>query len=182
MHIDIHTDASFNLTYKSGAYAFSIVHKDFRITYSDKFRESPTSSTEAEGWCVINAIIYFLKNVYAYHHVTSVTIYNDNVNIIDGFSCPIGKVRNPPKLLKEKLRWMLEGIFKKRKLALNIQYQWVKGHQEVTVSESAKENKWCDKACAKAVAGRNEHQIEFFRDIEYARTMKFGAKIKRSYI
>lgn len=182
MNIIINTDASFNNTTKTGAYAFSIVHEDFRITYSAKFSSSPTSSTEAEGWCVINAMVYFFKNVYAYHYVDSVTVFNDNIHVIDGMNCPLGKVKKPPKLVKERIRWMMEDLLRKRAVVLRINWQWVKGHQAFPLDATAKENKWCDKAAERASRGIYEHQIEFFKDTLYMRDMKFGAKIKKSYV
>lgn len=145
--ITINTDASFcNDTHASG-YAFYAICDTFKIMKSGNFKKKPRNATEAELFCIGNAIATVLKQP---------ELPKSNYIVVNSDS-EISLYKLSVEQERVKKNWL--GVMQIRTLAgtlrrkcntpkKNLNYRHVKAHSDVKDSRSWV-NEWCDKEAKK---------------------------------
>lgn len=144
MKIEIYTDGGCKKN-GEGAYAFTVVKGGDEIYFESKYEPKKMTNNKMELGGVINAVLYFKKN---FGKKYKLTIFTDSQYVQKGITeWIISWKRNDwcnsqGEPVKNKKLWK---YLDKLRKGLNIDFQWVRGHN------GDKHNERADQLCTQAI-------------------------------
>lgn len=137
--ITINTDASHHHQTKCGGYAFYIVSDLFKIKKSGKFKVNPENSTDAEMYCIINAL--HTLSIQDLPTVTHLVLNTDCIPCINMIMNPMTQLALKGKGYWDKIIELTE--------AKNYSIRHVKAHVKGHRTKREGANEWCDQEAKK---------------------------------
>ncbi|TXG76194.1 reverse transcriptase-like protein [Candidatus Dojkabacteria bacterium] len=142
MLVTLNTDASFCPETKCGGFAMWCASDKGRFKYSNRFREKPNSSHEAEVMAIINGIAAVLKKFENVNYIIVNTDCKFAIAILVNDRHYQRKNMGGSAKFKKYRRILGDVLLGK---SIELEYRHVKAHTDITDARTYV-NDWCDRA------------------------------------